>query len=482
MEFCFNAQQLLLQDLHIEEMRKEPVPRKKTMSKKNWVGFLFFITSFFAFSTNLPAWSEHPLITYPVAAALPEVRNAGPVKAESLETFINAEAKKLEQFLAQEEEWAKKNLQWYAPLPAALTFKAAGDPGNAGLRFCQAIRINSRTKLPLYLQFVPGQDAGLRTKISAKNISFLQDTSDWDKTLFVSLKNGDSVQPLDVLVTASDEPDLLGLDIGLFADNKTEMSKLYGFGEQPFGNPNLEYGSQAPFHMGFYHEAGIMYTLAGFLKKTYPEYRIHLYKRLSEFAFQTGHPYWGWRFMGWGLHYLADLTQPYHSTVLPGVSTSYALWINTIDMIGISSPKANAIQLVSNRHAAIEKFVQVNLQRAYAAQETNNPLLQVLQSNEKAPVYADTMPRAVVAKLSHDKAEETDEILEKNMPAKFVCDPQFEIGTSPEREQIIEKMRTEKGEQAIGNLVNLSRDLMKPFATYGHSYIQTILQEAKELK
>jgi hypothetical protein len=272
------------------------------------------------------------------------------------------------------------------------------------------------------------------------------------------------------------------LDIGLFTDNKTDIGKIYGFGEQPFGNPNLEYGSQAPFHMGFYHEASIMYTLAGFLKKTYPEYRIYLYRKLSAFAFQTGHPYWGWRFMGWGLHYLADLTQPYHATVLPGVGTGHALWINTIDMIGISGPKANAIQLVSNRHTAIEKFVQVVLQRAYTAKETNNPLLRALQSDEKAPVYADAMPRKVIAKLAHDKAEEADAVLGKNMPVKFVGDPQFEIGTSPEREKIVEKIRTEKGEKAVDNLVNLSKDLLKPLAMYGHSYIRAILQDTKELK
>lgn len=450
-----------------------------TLPKKKCFTFLFFLALFFLSATNLPAWSEHPLITYPVAASLSEVRDAEPVKAEGLEIFVNAEAKKLEIFLAQEEEWARKNLQWYPPLPVPLAFKAEGDPKNAQVRFCHAVRINPRTGLPLYLQFVPGQDAGAGTKLSAKNISFLQDTSDWDKATFVSLENGELARPLDVLVTASDEPDLLGLDIGLFADSKTETGKLYGFGDLPFGNPNLEYGSQAPFHMGFYHEAGIMYTFAGFLKKTYPEYRIHLYRKLAEFAFRTGHSYWGWRFTGWGLHYLADLAQPYHSTVLPGVGTSYALWINTIAMIGISGPKANAIQLVSNRHTAIEKFVQVVLQRAYSAKETGNPILQALRFDEKAQAYADTMPRAVVSKLSHDAAEKTDEVLEKNMPQKFVCDPEFEIGSSPERVQIVEKVRAEKGPAAMDNLVNLSKDLLKPFAVYGHSYIGAILQDAK---
>ena len=46
-------------------------------------------------------------------------------------------------------------------------------------------------------------------------------------------------------------------------------------------------------------------------------------------------------------------------------------------------------------------------------------------------------------------------------------------------EQIVEKIRAEKGQVAIDNLVMLCRDLLKPFATYAHSYVQKILQEAK---
>jgi hypothetical protein len=223
-----------------------------------------------------------------------------------------------------------------------------------------------------------------------------------------------------------------------------------------------------------------MYSLAGFLRKTYPEFRIHLYKKLAQFAFQTGHPYWGWRFSGWGLHYLADLTQPYHATVLPGISTAHAIWINTVDMIGIHSPQANAIQLVSNRHAAIEKFVQVILQRAYRDKEKNNPILTVLQSAKEVPPYVDTIPRHVVAKTSHDKAEKLDTALEEYMPKKFVSDPDFELGTSAERGQIVEKIKTEKGQTAADQLITEARDLLAPFATYGRSYVETIMNNGAE--
>ena len=453
-----------------------------TMLQKKWVAVLFLMLLFLLPSTKVMAWSKHPLITYPVVFAMPEVRNAQPLLVESLESFISAEEKKLESLLIEEEAWAKKNLQWYAPLPAPLVFKATGNRDDCVLRFSKAIRVNPTTRFPLYLQLLPGESMDGKPSMKSNEISFLKDTSDWSEVAFAGLKPGDKARPLDVVNSASDEPDLLGIDIGLFEDNKTELGKIYGFGTQPFANPNLEYGSQAPFHMGFYHEAGIMFSLAGFLKKTYPEYRIHMYKKLAQLAFETGHPYWGWRFAGWGLHYLADLTQPHHATVLPGVSTTYSIWINTVDMIGIHGPKANAIQLVSNRHTAIEKFVQIILQRAYRDKEKNNPILMALQSAKEIPPYADTMPRDVIAKKAHDKAMEMDKALEEYMPKKFVSDPDFELATSAEREQIVEKMKAEKGQAAVDKLIIHARDYLLPFATYGQSYLYAIINQDTEVR
>jgi hypothetical protein len=428
---------------------------------------------------GLMAWSQHPLVTYPVMAAMPEVADAPAVEVESLDAFLRAEGERIEKRLAEEEAWAKKNLVWYPPLPESLAFKPSGNPDNLGERFCQAVRINPRLKFPLYLQLLPGTPTGERPALRPGDVSFLADVSDWKETRFVPLKEGEQVKPLDIIVSAADEPDFLGLDIGLFEDNATDFGKQYGFGFQPFGNPNLEYGSQAPFHMGFYHESGIMYFFAGFLKKTLPEARIHLYKGLAELAFKSGHPYWGWRFTGLGLHYLADLAQPYHATVLPGVSTATALWINTIDMAGIHGPKADAVQLVSNRHTALEKFAQVYLRRAYQKGEADNPILTALRSAPEGSVYDDGVPRNVISKLAHDKAELTDETLEKAMPKKFVSDPAFELGTSPERVQIVERAIAEKGQTAVDRLVLLLRELLIPFSTQGRGYVRAVLKTAR---
>lgn len=49
-------------------------------------------------------------------------------------------------------------------------------------------------------------------------------------------------------------------------------------------------------------------------------YRAALYSRLSSGAFATGHPYWGFRFLAWAIHYAQDITQPWHTVFLPGLS------------------------------------------------------------------------------------------------------------------------------------------------------------------
>lgn len=45
--------------------------------------------------------------------------------------------------------------------------------------------------------------------------------------------------------------------------------------------------------------------------------RAELFFSLSRQAFAEGHPYWGGRFLAWSLHYLQDLTQPFHAVQLP---------------------------------------------------------------------------------------------------------------------------------------------------------------------
>lgn len=439
-------------------------------------GLIVFTTLCLLLPVQAQAWTEHPLISYQTLSALPEVRDAKPIQAEGLDAFLKAEEKGLAAALDREEAWAREKLAWYQPLPQGLVFKATGNAKDIRQRFCHATRINPHVPFALYLALLPGMDSRGMPLLAPERLTILKDTSEWKGRKFVELSTGQPVEPLLVVTTATDEPDF-GLDIGLYEDNDTAFGSIYGFGKQPFGNPHLEYSSQAPFHMGFYHEAWIVNALAGFVKKTYPEYRIHLYQTLSQLAFQTGHSYWGWRFLGIGLHYVMDLTEPYHATLMPGASVLRMLWINTLSMVGIKGPKADAVQLLSNRHMALEKLQQALLEQAYLKKKARYPVFMTLRAQGECPVWTDRMPRDVITDQSHALADRTDRVIGEILPERLVSDPAFELGKSPELQEIVALVREKGGEKGIEEVQLLLKDLLQPLPCYICSYVRSVLKK-----
>ena len=250
------------------------------------------------------AWTDHALATRQALSALPAAADAAAVPAETLQAFVEADAARLEKVLAAEEAWAREHVPHYPPRPDALAFKVA-QRGDVVARFVAALRLNPNTPLPLFVQVMPGARAA-GAPLAWQAVTLLRAETTMPQLHFASVRAGEAMPVLDVVASASDEPDH-GFDINVWEDNGTAWGRDYAFGRQPFGNPRAENATQAPFHMGFFHEAGIVYRLAGFLKRTYPEYRIHLYRALAVEAFRSGHPYWGWRFTGWALHHVQDL-------------------------------------------------------------------------------------------------------------------------------------------------------------------------------
>lgn len=280
--------------------------------------------------------------------------------------------------------------------------------------------------------------------------------------------------PLEVLVTASDEPDY-GFDLGLFIDNMTSYGQKYGFGAQPFGNPNLEYGSQAPFHMGFYHEAKILYKFGPFLKQTYLDYRLYLYKALSEFAFSQNQPYWGWRFMGWGMHYMGDVSMPYHMRPLPGVSTTRMMWINLKAMMGFPKAKDNAVQLVSNRHTAFEEFQVQVLRSALRDMNNDHPFLQALANPTPAVPFSEDFFLNVATRESAASGKEIDKILARQMPDMLVSDPKVETNDLPETDRIVAFMTETNGPESVEKVTEAIAGRMRHFSMHIRSYLDDIL-------
>jgi hypothetical protein len=399
------------------------------------------------------------------------------VAAKSLKTFLLEMEHELEQFLVEQEAWSRANLPNYAPRPDELSFKATGNPDDVLERFFNAIRLNPNIPVPLYLHLLPNDDPINRPIAEPAYLTTLSDLSSMQYSTYVWLYEGELVSALDVLCTANAEPDY-GFDLGLFEDNNTAYGKIFGWGTQSFGNPNLEYSSQAPFHMAFYHESWILYKAGPFLKRTYLDYRINLFKMLSEFAFAQNQPYWGWRFMGWGMHYVGDVSMPYHSKPLPGVSTLRMLWINLKAILGFPQSKNNAVQLVSNKHAVYEEFQVQVLRLAHEQKNWQHPFLHALMNPKDLIPYSQEFIVEVASRESVAKSVEVDKALKKYIPAHMVSDPDIEVSDLPEMKNIAQLVEEEMGKKAYDQLIEVIAERMESYSMHIRSYLLSILEKS----
>ena len=419
-------------------------------------------------STVVHAWSDHASLAWPLLRVMPEVQNAEPLRVETLNEFVVAERTAIAELLAQHEDWALQNLEHYAALPTELIFDPAAADADLEIAFLSAIRVNPTRSYQPYRQLMSFEPkTAQETLIAVSELTFLQGTIASNDSRYVSLASGDFVSAAAVVSTASDEPDF-GLDIGLYADNGTEHGKRYGFGNQPFGNPNLEYGSQAPFHMGFYHLDWLTSLAQPGLLQTYPLYRTELYRKLAVLAFSTGHDYWGWRFMGWGLHYVGDLAQPYHAVPLPDTGILESLWIVATGKTG------EALQLVSNRHGVIEAFQKAIVAQALVRQDWTQSTLQEVARLSPSAAWAQN---TLIDELTQDSAAGAaglDRALVKYAPPKLVSDPAFEFSQSPEEAAILAAIAAQGDDAEAGLTASLNQQMQR-FSFFAQAWIRGIL-------
>ena len=110
---------------------------------------------------------------------------------------------------------------------------------------------------------------------------------------YVEGEIGEKVKASDVLKNYSDEPDW---DL----DTNLELNKLQA----------LTGGSQGYRHMYFS-------VFAGLLKAGDAPKRANHFFEMSKSAFGKGDNYWGFRFAARAIHYLEDISQPYHTYPAP---------------------------------------------------------------------------------------------------------------------------------------------------------------------
>jgi hypothetical protein len=350
-------------------------------------------------------WSNHTVGSYLALQDLPALRDAPQVEVEPLERFLTEQYPAVLALLEQQETFAREHFAQYPPRPDKLKLPAVPSD-NLRHDFLSALRINPEIYLAMVIQPLPGKDLPEREHLQANQVMVEQTLSPWNRQRFIVVAEHEKVAVLAVLASAADEPDY-GHDINLFSDNPGAVGAAYGFGPQPFGDARFQYSSQAPFHMGFFHESAVVYAAAGFLERSWPDWRAYQYMGLARLAFASGHPYWGYRFLGWGLHHIQDLTQPYHAKPLPGVELANLLLLEGKAIAGFAEDKQASIERVATRHMEVEKYQSTWLRRLLRTGQPH-PMLaayaDVAQDKTYPPYSVDYLREVVSAESVNDSA------------------------------------------------------------------------------
>lgn len=380
--------------------------------------------------TAARAWGNHSPMCYRAFERMPDVAQAALVKAEPLVDFLRSQEAAIARTLDAQEAWAREHLNQHAPRPDALRFVPDPQRSDAERRaaFLRALRLSPQVRLALYLQVDP-RDGEPTKPLLAPSVVSAAPPSKGGTQRFIAVEPGEMVSPLAVLASACDEPDY-GHDLNLFDDNPGNPG--YGFGKQPFGNPAVAIGSQAPFHMGFFHQGAIFNTLAPSFARTFTELRVQQYSGLAVLAWQTGHAYWGWRFAGLALHHVQDLTQPYHASAAPGATLGHMMWVNLKAQLGAPADRQGLVVLQGNRHFVLEQF-QTRWILENARQRRDGPLEVALRDgtrDERYPPWSPAYVREVVAAEAYAAGPATDAAVVVGAPAKFVSDPNFDFAAN----------------------------------------------------
>jgi hypothetical protein len=394
--------------------------------------FIWLAFALGTFASAAHAWTNHAWGTWLALNAMPDVRNEAAVRAEPLEKFLLEQGAALEVILQQEEQWARSKVRNYPARPEVLAYRFDPnvDPAELRRRFLMAVRVNPATPLPLQLQLLPGnatqaaQTAYATRPTMAWSELSLHKEEAYGPRKHVALRDGEWVSVLDVLATASDEPDL-GMDSGLWSDSGTEHGRVYGFGPQPMSMRHSAHGDEAPFHMGFFHESASTYATANGLRRNYPEYRMHLWQSLARHALVNGHSYWGWRFAGWAMHYAQDMTQPYHASFLPNRHTVGVLWLNMLNIVGASGARQQAAQTIAARHQWLEQYQQQSLLAPLQKGEWEHPNLKpftLVMRDAGRMALPETGLRDIVALQAYRKADELDALVTSSMATRHTAD------------------------------------------------------------
>jgi hypothetical protein len=323
------------------------------------------------------SWNTHALITKNALTLQSDPRLDESIEVSSLENFLDGAHAELLKF--------SDNVSGYSKKEAASGIRTEQD-------FLIRFRLNPLTKFS-YVRNVRFSDVPHNTEHSASR-------SGPPAPGYITLKLGRSTSIREVIIAYSDEPDW-GMDQDLYS------VEHYRYGPCPFGAASGP-SSQAAFHMAFLHESQILTLIFPGLRKSYIFERIRSFAHLSTVAFEAGHTYWGARFAAWVLHYVQDLTQPFHAKAFP--SPILPLLGNIIKDGKLKNTFERHKAYLSNRHYFLETVVHFLLNEAERI-GTDNSWVNALQKSEKPNVSSLSELVRTITALSAEKARNVDSLV-----------------------------------------------------------------------
>ncbi len=177
----------------------------------------------------------------------------------------------------------------------------------------------------------------------------------------------------------------------------------------PSGDRNYTGGTAGPTSQGFRH----LYFGGWKLAHPIATFQIPMRSlgqspdRVKAFAdealslLQSKNYYWGFRVLNWSMHYLQDLTQPFHSVQVP--TLSMIPWLEVFG--GFHNLVKESTRTVSNYHFAYEDYVYFNL-----SQKEKSIFNDCLTQAEKYGTLHPGFEKMAPLELAHEVANRSIEL------------------------------------------------------------------------
>jgi hypothetical protein len=177
--------------------------------------------------------------------------------------------------------------------------------------------------------------------------------------LMLREKPGERLSAFKVIYTYSAEPDW-GPDQELF---EPEQYPDLWQADTKYVSGRHGTASQGFRHMYFPGKFSFWNPIATFQRPMHPvgeaPARAAMFSKLSEEFFASGSEYWGYRFLGWSIHYVEDLFQPFHANQTPSKRMIRFRWKGLFPSIDIDA----TAETISYYHFAYEWWQEQEMKK-----------------------------------------------------------------------------------------------------------------------